>query len=180
MQEHHETVGRTRQPDDSAKGMGRMPQENNLNAGQADVLPNVSHMSVTELINFCLQLRSKSDSEWERVINVHAALIGVMIFFAGQEYPYVTARLVVFAFYSFNVVSSYLSLKETFDGLRRISEDLRLFGQPALGGASFAWITSRRYTHHVWFRSGLLACVWLIVGYLMITPLVFGHNRFWP
>lgn len=129
-------------------------------------------MNVTELINFCLQLRAKSDSEWERVINVHAALIGAMIFFADLQDAYVTARLVVFAFYSFNMVSSFRGMKETFDGLRHINDDLLLFGQPVAGGASFAWLTSRRYSHFVWFRSGLLVCVWLIVAYLMITPLI--------
>jgi hypothetical protein len=137
-------------------------------------------MTVTELVNFCLQLRAKSESEWQRVINLHAALIGAMIFFAGQADPYVTARLAVFAFYSFNVVSSYVSLRDTFGGLSRVNDDLLLFGRPALGGASMDWLVSRRYSLYVWGRSVLLVLAWLLVGYLMILPLLPGNVRTWP
>ncbi len=133
-------------------------------------------MTVTELVNLCLQLRGKSEAEWQRVINLHAALIGAMIFFAGQDDPYVTGRILVFAFYTFNVISSCLSLRETFDGLRRVNEDLALFGNPALGGSSFDWIVTRRYSLYVWGRSGLLAGVWLVVGYLMIFSILLGRS----
>ena len=59
---------------------------------------SVGHMNLTETVNFGLQLRTKVDVEWQRVVNIHAALIGVMIFFAGQPEPYTMARLVAFLF----------------------------------------------------------------------------------
>jgi hypothetical protein len=140
----------------------------------------VSHMTAPELVNFGLQLRNRSEMEWQRVINIHAALIGAMIFFAGQADPYMTARLVVFAFYSFNLASSYLGMRDTFEGLRKVSQDLRLFGPPAAGGASFDWIASQKYSLPIYGRSALLIGVWSITGYLMITPLVLGHRNMWP
>ncbi len=147
--------------------------------GPATPPPKVSHMSVAELVNLSQQLRGKSEAEWQRVINLHAALIGVMIFFAGQPETYATARLLVFGFYTFNLVSSYLSHRETFDGLSRVNQDLLAFGTPVAGGASFAWITSRNYRPQIWGRTSLLVLVWLLVGYLMIAPLVLGRGHIW-
>ena len=155
-------------------------EEEGAFVGQPVASGRVSHMNVTELVNFGLQLRNRSEAEWQRVINLHAALIGAMIFFAGQPDPYVTARLVVFAFYSFNVASSFLSLRETFDGLARVSDDLGLFPRPDRGGGSFDWIASRRFGLFVWARSGLLICVWAVVGYLMVVPLITGSRILWP
>jgi len=136
----------------------------------------VSHMTMPEIITFCLQLRTKLDAEWQRVINIHAALIVVMIFFAGQENPFVTARLVVFAFYTFNMASSYLSLRETFQGLQCVNRDMLLFPSPDIGGASLIWLTSRKYTRDIWTHFVLLGFVWLVVFYLMILPLWNGRQ----
>lgn len=120
-----------------------------------------------------MQLGGKVDAEWQRVVNLHAALIGIMVFFAGQRDPYLAARLLVFVFYSFNVVVSFNNLKEVYAGLRQINQDLMLFPPPEIGGHSLEWIRSRTYRHVVWLRSGLLALVWAVVAYLMFVPLLF-------
>ncbi len=140
----------------------------------------VSHLTFHEMLGFGMQLRNKVEIEWQRVVNVHAALIGVMIFFAGQTEPYTAARIVVFVFYSFNVLVSFSNLRESYNGLRHVSRDMMLFSPPSAGGDSIGWIRARTYRHDHWMRSGLLAIVWAVVFYLMILPLWLGRTPFGP
>ena len=136
----------------------------------------VGHMTLTETVNFGLQLRTKVDVEWQRVVNIHAALIGVMIFFAGQPEPYTMARLVVFLFYSFSLLGSFVNLRETYAGLQQVNNDIALFPEPAIAGGIVPWIKSRNYKHDARTRTGLLGLVWLFVGYLMLLPLILGRT----
>jgi hypothetical protein len=135
----------------------------------------VSHLKFGEAIGVLMQLRAKVEAEWHRIVYIHAALIGVMIFFAGQANPFVTARLVVFTIYSFNVEVVWFSLFEAYDGMRRVTQDLLLFPKPERGGHTVVWLRGRTYRHDAWTRAGLLGVVWAVVGYLMILPLIFGR-----
>lgn len=135
----------------------------------------VSHLGFAELLSFSMQLRTKLEAEWQRVVAVHAALIGVMIFFAGQSESYTTARLVVFVFYSFNVAASWVNLREAYAGLEEVKRDMVVFGDPSAGGHSYRWLVLRSYHRASWLRTGLLLLVWAVVGYLMILPLWVGR-----
>jgi hypothetical protein len=136
----------------------------------------VSHLKFGEAIGVLMQLRAKVEAEWHRIVYIHAALIGVMIFFAGQQNPHVAGRLVVFAFYTLNVLAFYRSLRDAYDGLRLVTADIAQFPPPANGGNITAWLASRSYRHDAAYRAALLAGVWGVVFYLMILPLIVGRT----
>ena len=135
----------------------------------------ISHLKPNELVTLAMQLRARADGEWQRAVNLHAALIGVMIFFAGQDDPFVTARLIVFAFYTYNIIILLRALTEAFSGLRAVTEDLMLLPAPALGGNSLRWLTAKHYHRNVRVQVALLAVVWTVTGYLMLGSILFGQ-----
>lgn len=135
----------------------------------------VSHMKPSELVSLAMQLRGRADGEWQRAVNLHAALIAVMIFFAGQSDPFVTARLIVFAFYTYNVIVLLRGLIEAYAGLRAVTDDLLLLRAPDLGGHSLRWLTARRYHGDARFQGALLALVWMVTGYLMLSSILLGR-----
>jgi hypothetical protein len=134
----------------------------------------VSHLGPGELVHVALQLRGRADGEWQRAVNLHAALIAVMIFFASQADPFLTARLIVFAFYSYNVAMVMRSLTDACAGLDRVTADLRLLPPPAQGGAVLGWLTARRFAREGFAQCVLLAVVWAVVAWLMIGWLLLG------
>lgn len=108
--------------------------------------PAVPSIKLSEILSIVMALRTKADSDWYRVIYLHAALIGAMVFFAGQRNEFAFARLVVFAFYSFNVAVSFAALRESYEGLRHATSDLRSFPPHHGGAAVQKWLGSR-YNH---------------------------------
>lgn len=138
-------------------------------------LRTISHLKPPELVLLAMQLRGRADSEWQRAVNLHAALIAVMIFFAGQTDPFVTARLIVFAFYTYNVIMLLRALIEAYAGLRAVTNDLLLLPPPALGGHSLRWLTKRRYFGDARVQGALLAVVWTVTGYLLLSSILLGR-----
>jgi hypothetical protein len=136
----------------------------------------VSHLKPSELVSLAMQLRAHADGEWQRAVNLHAALIAVMIFFAGQSDPFVTARLIVFAFYTYNVIMLLRALIEARAGLSAVTDDLMLLPAPARGGHSLRWLTARRPSGDPRFQIGLLAVVWTVIGYLMLSSILLGRD----
>lgn len=156
----------------------------NTSRSGPDVLPSsaeaetVSHLKPSELVSLAMQLRGRADAEWQRAVNLHGALIAVMIFFAGQPDPYVTARLVVFTFYTYNVVMLLRGLNEAYAGLRDVTSDLMLLPAPEQGGHSLRWLTARSYRRDAVIQCTLLAIVWIVIGYLMLSSLMLGRPAF--
>lgn len=118
--------------------------------------------------------RGRADGEWQRAVNLHGALIAVMIFFAGQPDPFVTARLIVFLFYTYNVVMLLRGLTEAYAGLRDVTSDLLLLPTPERGGHSLRWLTARLYQQEARIQCTLLTIVWMVIGYLMLSSLMLG------
>lgn len=140
----------------------------------------MSHLRANELVGLAMQLRSRADAEWQRAVNVHAALIAVMIFFAGQPDPFVTARVIVYVFYTYNVLVLLRSLTEAYAGLREVTTDLLLLPTPARGGNSLRWLTARRFRREGVVQCTLLGVVWLVIGYLMLGSLMLGRTPLQP
>lgn len=140
----------------------------------------VSHLKPSELVTLAMQLRGRADGEWQRAVNLHGALIAVMIFFAGQSDPFVTARLIVFVFYTYNIVMLLRGLTEAYAGLRDVTSDLLLLPPAERGGHSLRWLTARRYQRDARIQCSLLALVWMVIGYLMLSSLMLGRAAFHP
>jgi hypothetical protein len=140
----------------------------------------VSHLKPAELISFAMQMRARVDGEWQRVVGIHAALIAVMVFFANQPEPFMPARVIVHAFYTYNVIMLLRALRDAYGGLRDVTRDLLLLPPAALGGHSIAWLTRRKFEREVVIQSVLMIAVWLVVGYLLIGGLLLGHRPLHP
>ncbi len=136
----------------------------------------VSHMRYSELVSLTMQMRARADADWQRVITMHAALIAVMIFFANQQAPFLPARILVLAIYSYSVVMALQSLRETFSGLQALTQDLMLFPAPVLGGHALAWLHARSFRSHAIAHSVILIVAWLVVSWLLVGGLLFGHR----
>jgi hypothetical protein len=140
----------------------------------------ISHLKPAELVSLALQMRGRVDSEWQRVVGIHAALIAVMVFFANQPEPFMTARVIVHAFYTYNVIMLLRALRDAYAGLRDVTRDLMLLPPADLGGYSIAWLTRRKFEREVVVQSVLMVVVWLVVGYLLIGGLLLGHRPLHP
>lgn len=138
-------------------------------------VPLMTGVKLSETLSMLMALRTRADNDWYRVIYLHAALIGVMVFFAGQKADFVIARLVVFAFYTFNVAVSFAALRESHEGLRHATADLRSF-PPHQGGAGIqGWLGRRDYAGALRLQLLVLAAAWLLVAYLLLSAMVLGR-----
>ena len=132
-------------------------------------------LKLSEIMSVVMTLRTKADNDWYRVIYLHAALIGAMVFFAGQKNDFVFARLVVFAFYSFNVAVSFAALRESHEGLRKATLDLRSF-PPHHGGSGIQeWLASHDYVKALRMQLLVLGVAWAVVAYLLLASMVVGR-----
>jgi hypothetical protein len=148
--------------------------------GDAGAEVRISHLKAPELISFAMQMRGRVDGEWQRVVGIHIALIAVMVFFANQPEPFMTARVIVYVFYTYNVVMLLRALRDAYAGLRDATRDLTLLPPAAQGGHSIAWLTRRKFEREVEIQSALMVVVWLVVGYLLIGGLLLGHRPLHP
>lgn len=125
-----------------------------------------------ELIGLLVHLRNRLESEWQRVLYVHAALIGVMIFFAGQSIQFVPARIIIAVFYTASLIVSWRAMAEALEGLRVVTADLA----EHTGGTSPAqrWVSTRDYRHTLNLRTVLMIGVWCVVVYLLFRTPVMG------
>ena len=137
--------------------------------------PAVPSIKLSEILSIVMALRTKADSDWYRVIYLHAALIGAMVFFAGQRNEFAFARLVVFAFYSFNVAVSFAALRESYEGLRHATSDLRSFPPHHGGAAVQKWLGSHDYAKALRLQLWVLATAWLVVAYLLLAAMIVGR-----
>jgi hypothetical protein len=140
----------------------------------------VSHLKANELVALAMQLRGRTDSEWQRAVNLHGALIAVMIFFANQAEPFLAARVMVYVFYTYNVVMLLRGLTEAYAGLREVTSDLLLLPAPERGGQSLRWLTARRFRREAPIQCSLLVAVWALIGYLLIGSLLLGRSPLHP
>lgn len=160
-------------------GPGTPPANAAAGAASDDAM-RVSHLKANELVQLAIQLRNRCDSEWQRAVNLHGALIAVMIFFANHAEPFLVARIVVYVFYTYTMVMLLRSLVEVYAGLREVTSDLLLLPLPERGGYSLRWLTGRRYRREAPVQCALLAVVWVVIGYLLIGGLLLGRTPLQP
>lgn len=130
-----------------------------------------SSLSISELLSLCMQLNSRIDTLWQRVIYSHAAMVGVMVFFATTEHVFAVPRLLVIFFYTLNTLVTYAAFDEAFRGLRAAVQDLRALDN--VHGHVYNWIETRNFDLHARRRAVILGVLWLIIAYLLMYPLFF-------
>ena len=126
--------------------------------------------SFNELIGLTMQLNSRIDTLWQRVVYAHAAIVGVMVFFASSPDPFVLARVLVILFYTMNSIVTYVAFRDTYKGLCAAVEDLKATGQAK--GQVFAWIEGHNFHLHSLRRAFILAVLWCIITYLILGELL--------
>lgn len=141
-----------------------------------DAPPASPPLSLGELIGLLVHLRSRVESEWQRVLYVHAALVGVMIFFAGQAVHFVPARIVIAVFYTASLVVSWRAMTEAFEGMRIVTADIAAHPSGMAGSPAHRWLASRDYRHALRLRGALMGGVWCVVIYLLFRTPVLGQG----
>lgn len=139
-------------------------------------LPDRSNLAAQhrEIFHVCMVLHGRIDSLWERLIYTHAAMVGVMVFFASQADPYTVTRVVVFVFYTVNIAFTVAAMNESYRGLQAGLEDLKALPRKDGLGHMEAWLVSLDYAAHPRRRLALVAFVWAVLGYLLFHPYVLG------
>ncbi|MFK7837858.1 MAG: hypothetical protein AB8B60_16735 [Sulfitobacter sp.] len=131
-----------------------------------------SQMSFHELISLSLQFNGRLDTLWQRVLYSHAAIVGVMVFFGTSDSPFVIARILVFAFYSANVIITLFAFSETLNGLKATIADLQEMQAGVAKTNIQKWVLKRNYERHAFVRLAILGTTWLLLAYLLIIPIL--------
>lgn len=135
-------------------------------------------LGFAELMNLSLSFNARVDTLWQRVLYTHAAIVGVMVFFATADYPFVLPRILVFFFYTLNIGITIAAFNESYSGLRAALEDLKKFPACEANQHIKTWVLGRNYHRHTQRRVLALGVVWLVLGYLLVYPilidLIFG------
>lgn len=133
--------------------------------------PRISNLTFPELSGISLQLVGRLEVIWQRVVYIHAAMIGVMVFFSQAETGYTLARGIVYAFYSVNLLIAYFNLREIYTGLEAARSDMEKFPECSENGSLFGWMKSRNYAYKSGLRALILGIAWVLVGALLFLDL---------
>lgn len=129
-------------------------------------------LSFSELMNLALAFHARIDTLWQRVLYSHAAIVGVMVFFATAQDLLALPRVLVFLFYTFNIWITLVAFAECYSGLRAVLDDLKVFPQSDASTNIQSWVIQRTYHRHALRRILLLGAVWLVLGYLLVFPVI--------
>ncbi|MEM9580840.1 MAG: hypothetical protein AAF891_09145 [Pseudomonadota bacterium] len=127
-------------------------------------------MSYTDLISLALSFNSRLDTLWQRIIYTHAAIVGVMVFFATTDVSFLIPRLLVFFFYTLNIGITLTAITESYSGLRAALDDMQSFPRDAAITNTQGWVLGRSYHRHAGRRIVALGLIWLVLGYLLLYP----------
>lgn len=134
--------------------------------------PKISHMSFSELVTFYAVHVARVDMTWFRIMYLHAAVVGVLIFFAEAEIFYWLQRGLVFAFYTVNLLIFHLCLQESYKAMQAARDDLAQFDKT--DGSVDTWFRSMMLGHKTASRVSVLAITWALVGWLLFKDAVMS------
>jgi len=124
------------------------------------------------MLSLSMQLNSRIDTLWQRVIYSHGVMVGVLVFFASAQHDFVVPRLLVMLFYTLNSVVTFIAFQEAYRGLRAVVLDMRALEQT--GGRVQVWAAAQNFEKHTRRRALILGLLWIIITYLILYPLLFG------
>lgn len=148
------------------------PQEAETPGAGGAEPPKVSGMTFSELVSFYHLQVGRVETSWFRVMYLHAAMVGLLVFFGEADQFYTFQRVIVFAFYTVNLAIFAISLHEAYDGLRQALADLVAF--PQTGGAVDAWFRQRTLAFRKVLRTLFLIAVWLLMAMLLFQSVLSG------
>ena len=128
-------------------------------------------MSFSELMTLMLKFNDRLDTLWQRVLYTHAALVGVMVFFARSPEAFVVPKLLVFFFYTVNAVITYSSVRETYRGYRSAVLDLSVLKDVDATSNVQGWIRAHRIGSQPRRYGIVFILIWAVIGYLLLVPL---------
>ena len=135
--------------------------------------PEADHpLSFSELMSLSLAFNGRIDALWQRVLYTHAAIVGVMVFFATTEHEYFIPRILVFFFYTLNMGITIGAFSESYAGLRAVLGDLKSRSQRETRSQTEKWVLAHAHEHRVLRLLIGLGVVWLVLGYLLFYPYI--------
>lgn len=132
----------------------------------------VSNMSYSEMIGFYHQQLGRVEMAWFRIMYLHAAIVGVLVFFGEADDFLLLQRLVVFGFFTVNLVIFHVALSEGYAGLNEAQKDIERF--PASDGHVDRWFRSRKSLYKSKVRTAVMVTTWALVGFLLFRSLISG------
>lgn len=131
----------------------------------------ISNMTYAELVSFFHLQIGRVEMTWHRVMYLHAAIVGVLVFFGESDKSYFLQRGLVFGFYTVNLLIFYFSLREGYQALSNVHQDLKRF--PAGDGNIETWFRNRNYGHKSAIRIVILFATWILIGSLLFSKWIF-------
>ncbi len=128
-------------------------------------------MSFSELMMLTLKFNDRLDTLWQRVIYTHAALVGVMVFFANSQQPFILQRCLVFFLYSVSAVITYGSIRATYRGYQSALQDLASLKEREATSNLQNWVKSQNVGNQTRRYGQVFFLVWAVLGYLLLGSL---------
>ncbi len=135
-----------------------------------DDVSTVSHLDFNQLSAHAFSFGSKIDSLWQRVVYIHIGMVAAVIFLASADQPYYAARAIVLGFYTFNIVITYLNMRDCYSGLQKVILDIDRFPECPNGGVFENWLKERNYSRNTQVRAAVLIMFWCLIAYLLVIP----------
>ena len=129
-----------------------------------------SPLKFSEMLSLSMQLNSRIDTLWQRVIYSHGVMVGVLVFFASAQHAFAVPRLLVMFFYTLNSAVTFIAFQEAYRGLRAVVMDMRTLDQGA--GQVHSWASAQNFDQHALRRALILGALWIIIAYLILYPLI--------
>jgi len=132
----------------------------------------VSNMTYPELVQFYNAQLGRVEMTWFRIIYLHAAMVGVLVFFGEAEEFLLLQRSVVFAFYSVNLLVFFFALRDGYGAMQSALRDLSRF--PDKLGAVDDWFRAQRLGMKTGLWTLVMTIAWLLVLFLLFYNLPTG------
>lgn len=132
----------------------------------------ISNMTYSEMVGFYHQQLARVELAWFRIMYLHAAIVGVLIFFGEAEDFLILQRFIVFGFFTVNLVIFHVALSEGYEGLSEAQKDLKRF--PENDGHVDRWFRKRENLYKTGVRTAIMAVTWVLVGFLLFQSPLFG------
>lgn len=128
-------------------------------------------MSFSELMMLTLKFHDRLDTLWQRVIYTHAALVGVMVFFASSHEAFVLQRGLVFFLYSVSALITFVSIRDTYLGYRSALQDLGGRTEGDTTSNVQDWIKTRNVGNQTRLYGAVFVVIWALLGYILLGSL---------
>ena len=141
-----------------------------MSAPSPEEKKTVSNMSYSEMVSFYHMQLGRVEMAWFRIMYLHAAIVGVLVFFGEAEDFLALQRVLVFAFFTVNLLIFQYALTEGYQALENARKDLARF--PENDGHVDRWFRTRNNRYKTPVRNAVVLITWLLVGFLLFRSLI--------